>query len=494
MTRTKRLLLALVTGALASCGEARREANPRLALSPCWLPGVDAQARCGVLTVFEDREAKSGRTIKLRIAVLPALAASPEPDPVVILAGGPGQGAVSTARAILPLADRLRRSRDLVFVDQRGTGESNQLPCELTPEDGPLAEKFKDTIDEPTIKGCLAKLDADPRKYTTPIAMDDLDDVREALGYAALNLWGTSYGTRAALVYLRQHPDRVRTVILDGVVPMSLYLPLTMPRDAQRAMDLLLSHCAAEEACARAFPNLKARFDAFLAELKKTPITAKVAHPQTGKLEDVTVDYDGFVGALRSILYIPDLTSLVPLILDRAMSGDLSPFVAASVGLGGGTDATMSLGMTFSVICAEDAPFFDDEALEREAKGTFVGAGPGRAMVRACKWWPRGELPKGYREPVESDKPVLLLSGELDPVTPPSWAKDAKKTLPNAIVLDVDGVAHNTTGVACVRKLMADFVKAGARFRELPLDELDASCAHALKRPAFFTSYAGPEP
>lgn len=494
MTRRKQILLALALGALASCAEAKPDAAPKLALTPCWLPGVDGQARCGTLEVFEDREAKAGRKIKLRVAVVPALAASPEPDPVVILAGGPGQGAVGVARAILPVADRLRRSRDLVFVDQRGTGDSNPLPCELAAEDGPLADQLKDPIDEQRIKGCLAKLDADPRKYTTPIAMDDLDDVRDALGYTQLNLWGTSYGTRAALVYLRQHPDRVRSVILDGVAPLSLYLPLSMPRDAQRAMDLLFAHCAADAACARAYPDLKARFTAFLADLKKAPISAKVAHPRTGKIEDVTVDYDAFVGALRGLLYMPEITSLVPFIVDRAMRGDLGPFVAAGAGLTGGLESSMSIGMFFSVICAEDAPFFDDAAIERESAGTFVGAGPGRSMMRACKWWPRGDLPKGYRDPVASDKPVLLLSGELDPVTPPSWAADAKKTLPNSISLDVDGVGHNTTGVGCVRKLMADFIKAGPRFREIDLSGLDAGCAHALKRPAFFTSFAGPEP
>ncbi len=493
-TTAKALLIALALGALPSCRDALHEGAPRIALSPCWLAGVDAPARCGTLEVFEDRAARSGRTIKLRVAVLPALAASPEPDPVFVLAGGPGQGAVSVAGALLPSADLLRRKRDLVFVDQRGTGDSNKLGCELVPEDAPLAEHFKDDVDEAKIRGCLAKFDADPRLYTTPIAMDDLDDVREGLGYAKLNLWGTSYGTRAALVYLRQHPDHVRTVTLDGVAPMSLYLPLTMPRDAERAMRLLLAHCAADAACARAFPDLGARFAAFLEGLGKAPLVTKVAHPRTGKVEEVTIDRDVFVAMLRGLLYVPDITALVPLILDRAMSGDLGPFVTAGAGLSGGMEASMALGMFYSVVCAEDAPFFDDAALEREAAGTFVGAGPGRAMLRPCKWWPRGEVPKGYRDPVASDKPVLILSGELDPVTPPSWAADAKKTLPNAFALDVDGVGHNTTGVGCVRRLLADFIEKGERFRELPLAEIEDKCGHALKRPAFFTSYAGPEP
>jgi pimeloyl-ACP methyl ester carboxylesterase len=494
MSRAAALLLALGAGALPSCREAPRDARPTLALSPCWLQGVDAQARCGTLEVFEDRVARSGRTIKLRIAVIPALAATPEPDPIMILAGGPGQGAVSVARALLPSADLLRRSRDVVFVDQRGTGDSNKLACELVPEDAPLEDQLRDVFDEPGIRGCLAKLDADPRLYTTPIAMDDLDDVREALGYATLNLWGTSYGTRAALVYLRQHPDHVRSVVLDGVAPMSLYLPLTMPRDGERAMTLLLAHCAADAACARAYPDLAARFTAFLAALRRAPIVTKVAHPRTGKIEDLTLGYDGFVSTLRALLYAPEAASLVPLLLDRAMAGDLGPFVAAGVGFAGGMESTMALGMFFSVVCAEDAPFFDDAALDREAAGTFVGGGPGRAMVRPCRWWPRGEIPMGYRDPVASDKPVLILSGELDPVTPPSWAADAKKTLPNAITLDVDGTGHNTTGVACVRGLMADFVAGSARAGDPALAARLDACAHAQKRPAFFTSYAGPTP
>lgn len=494
MSRSHHLALALALGALSGCGEARREASPTLALRPCWLPGVDDQARCGTLEVFEDREARKGRTIKLRVAVVPALAASPEPDPVFVLAGGPGQSAISVARAILPVAERLRRSRDLVLVDQRGTGDSHALPCELVNPEAPLADKFKSTIDPATIRGCLDKLDADPRLYTTDIAMDDLDEARAALGYATVNLWGTSYGTRAGLVYLRQHPDRVRSAVLDGVAPMSLYLPLSMARDAERAIGLLFAHCSNDPACARAYPDLEPRFRAFLAALADKPLTARVAHPKTGKIEEVTIDRDGFAGALRGLLYAPEVSALVPLVLDQAMRGEVGPFVTATVGLASGIDETMSVGMFFSVVCSEDAPFFDDAALLRESQGTFVGPGPLRAMVAPCALWPRRALPKGYRDPVASDKPVLLLSGELDPVTPPSWAAEAKKTLPNALALDVDGVGHNTTGLGCVRKLMADFIQKGARFRELDLPALDAECAHALRRPAFFTSYAGTEP
>jgi pimeloyl-ACP methyl ester carboxylesterase len=502
---TRATSIALLAGSLAiagcsqdSAGPAKGGPNaPSLKLSTCWLPGVDAQARCGELEVFENRESKTGRKIKLKIAVVPALAASPAADPVVVLAGGPGQSAVSIARAILPIAERLRRSRDLVFVDQRGTGESNKLACELGPKDAPLSEQFKDLVDEAHIKACLAKLDADPTLYTTPIAMDDLDDVRAALGYSELNLWGTSYGTRAALVYLRQHPDHVRSVILDGVAPMSLYLPLTMPRDAERALKLLFAHCNEDAACKRAYPDFEARFRAFLDKLRAAPLVTKVAHPRSGKLEDVTIDYDAFVGALRNLLYAPESTSLVPLAIERAMAGDLGPFVAATAGMSSGIEDTMAFGMFLSVVCAEDAPYFDDAALEREAKGTIVGAGPGRAMVRACKWWPRGTLPNGYRDAVTSDKPVLLLSGELDPVTPPSWAEDAKKTLSKSLSLTVNGVGHNTTGVGCVRKLLGDFVKLApelGKHAELDAAELDKSCGKILKRPAFFTSYAGPEP
>ena len=486
-----RALPALLS-ALLSLSACQRSATPEAArkalLSPCRLEGVGRQALCGTLEVWEDRAAKQGRKVPLKVVVVPALAASPEPDPLVLLAGGPGQGAAKLAKDVMPLLDRIQRNRDLVFVDQRGTGDSRPLECDPVAPDASLTEQFSDEPHEKAMRACLAGYDADVRQYTTPVAMDDLDEVRQALGYEKLNLWGVSYGTRAALVYLRQHPEHVRTVILDGVAPLSLLLPAYVARDSQRALDLTFSHCEQDAACSQRFPDLRARFQKLEAGLASAPVRTRVEHPVTGVAEDVVITQAGFNGALRGLLYLPEAAALVPLVLDKAEQGDWRPFVAAHHTLSGGMDRNLSAGMFFSVVCSEDAPLITDALLARETKDTWLGERAVRDMLRPCAYWPRGELPPGYREPVKSDVPVLLLSGELDPVTPPAWAEDAKKTLSHSLHVVLPGVGHGTSSVGCARALMADFVNRGS------LAGLESKCGQGMSRPPFFTSFSGPVP
>ncbi|MBF5041509.1 alpha/beta hydrolase [Aggregicoccus sp. 17bor-14] len=488
-TRPLHLLLCLPLLLLAaSCTRSAEAPRRTLALAPCKLEGLNTPAQCGTLEVWEDRAAKRGRKVPLRVAVVPALAASPEPDPVFLLAGGPGQGAVDLAGTVMPLLERLRRERDLVFVDQRGTGKSRPLDCDTDPPDAGLSARYADTFDPEPLRRCLAGYDADPRLYTTPLAMDDLDEVREALGYARIDLYGVSYGTRAALVYLRQHGEHARAVVLDGVAPMGLLLPLYMARDSQRALDLLFAHCAKDAHCARAYPNLKERFEALLAGLRRTPAKTRVAHPLTGVEEDVTIPFDAFVGGLRGLLYMSEATALVPLVVDRAEKGDWAPFVAVTAGLQDGFAQGLSLGMFFSVVCSEDAPFITEEAIAREGRGTWAGEGFARKLLRGCEVWPRGKVPEDYLKPVSSPVPVLLLSGELDPVTPPSWGEEAARHLPHSLHVTVPGVGHNTLVMGCARSLMADFIVKGS------VEGLQPRCDPSLGRPPFFTSFAGPTP
>ncbi|MCP3165230.1 alpha/beta hydrolase [Myxococcus qinghaiensis] len=480
------LALGLLGLTLVSCnrGGASAAETPRIALKPCRLEGLAPQAQCGTYEVFEDRVAKSGRKLSLRVVVVPALAAQPQPDPLVLLAGGPGQAA-SRMAFILPAVERIRRHRDILLVDQRGTGDSHPLDCDPGGED--LSAAFDDSQSLPQMKKCLGGWDADVRQYTTPVAMDDLDEVRAALGYEKLNLWGISYGTRAALVYMRQHPERVRTAILDGVAPMSMYLPLYMPRDGQLAVDLLLAHCEQDAACAKAYPELRARTEALLSKLE-TPRPIRVVHPLTGAPEEFVLSRQAFLGVLRSQLYNANAASLVPLMLDRASRDDWGAFTAVAMGLLKDMRRGMSHGLYFAVTCAEDAPFFDRAKVEAEAKGTWFGADVGLQTLSLCQDWPRATLPAGYREPVVSDVPTLLLSGELDPVTPPSWAEDAKRTLSRSLHVVVPGVGHNTLGADCSLSLMQQLVASGA------VEGLKPACGANLTRPPVFTSFAGPVP
>lgn len=485
------LLAALVLGmaAAAGCTKDSAAAQPgrKVALKPCRVEGIPWQAQCGTYEVWENREAKQGRKIPLRVVVVPALAPQPEPDPLVYLAGGPGQAASKSHS--LQAVERVHRNRDIVLVDQRGTGASNPLACNPHPPDAPLNEFFDDNYREDSLRKCLASYgDADVRLYTTPIAMDDLDEVREALGYDKINLWGISYGTRAALVYMRQHPEHVRTTTLDGVAPLSLYLPLYVARDGQRALELVFAHCEKDAACAKAYPDLRARVEALVERLKKEPVHTRVAHPLTGVSEELTLSYSAFTSALQGELYAPELAALMPLVLDRATHEDWNPFVALSYGIGAGMEKTMSQGMFLSIVCAEDAPFVTEEDVVREAKGTWLGENPMRGIMKACKVWPRGTVPKSYREPVTSSVPTLLFSGELDPVTPPSWAEDAMKTLSRSRHVVVPGVGHNTIGIGCVRTLMADFIARG------DVEGLPTGCGEGLGRPPFITSFAGSVP
>ncbi|TQF16160.1 alpha/beta hydrolase [Myxococcus llanfairpwllgwyngyllgogerychwyrndrobwllllantysiliogogogochensis] len=481
-------MLGFAMVALAACSQGSSPSQGRkLELKPCRLEGLSLQAQCGTYEVFENREAKSGRKLSLRVAVVPALAAQPQPDPLVYLAGGPGQSATRTAEMLLAV-ERIRRHRDIVLVDQRGTGDSSPLDCELRQKEEGLSALFDEGDVPRRLHACRERWEADVRQYTTPIAMADLDEVRAALGYEKVNLWGVSYGTRAALVYMRQFPERVRTAILDGVAPMGLYLPLYMPRDGQRALELLLSHCEQDAVCEKTFPKLRARTEALLAKLAEAPVRVRVPHPRTGVQEDVVLTQQAFLGALLMQLYSAEGGSLVPLMLDRVTREDWAPFVALSLGGGDTLDRTMSRGLQFAVICAEDAPFFTQEDVEREAKGTWFGALMGLEMMAACEGWPRATLPSGYRDAVVSDVPTLLLSGELDPVTPPAWGEEAKRTLKNGLHVVVPGVGHNALVADCARSLMVEFVAKGSG------EGLKPSCGGSLSRPPFFTSFAGPVP
>lgn len=463
--------------------------KPSLTLEPCRLQGVSAQVRCGTLEVFEDQAAKTGRKISLRVAVVPALASTAKMDPLFILAGGPGQAATAVAPLLIPALARVHRTRDLVLLDQRGTGESAPLECALESPDAGIAERISTEFQQSAMKRCADELSKnhDLRLYGTSMAVEDLDQVRAALGYERINLWGASYGTRVALVYARAHPERVRTIVLDGVAPLQLVLPRDMAKDADRALKLLFEQCEEDPSCAKAWPQLRAKFEALLAQLDAAPARVSVPDPVTGVESPIVVSREAFVRILRALLYQSEATTLVPLTIDRAAAGDFRPFAAQSDLVSAGMAKGLSTGMFFSVVCTEDVPFLDAENADGWAEGTFVGKGFADDILSACEVWPKGEVPTGFRDPVHSQIPTLLFSGDLDPVTPPRWAEEAKKTLPNSAHVTVPATGHGTLSDACVRKLIEAFLDKGA------IAGLELTCSER-SRPPFFINFAGPPP
>jgi pimeloyl-ACP methyl ester carboxylesterase len=474
--------LSLLAAAACSGGPAPERS---IALSPCRLGGLSGEAQCGTWRVFEDRAARSGRTIDLAVAVVPALANSPRPDPLFVLVGGPGQGATEAGASIAEVLRDVRRKRDIVLVDQRGTGKSNPLRCE-TDREQPLEELLAPHADPAKTRACHAALAADTRLYATPVAMDDLDEVRGALGYERINLWGGSYGTRAALVYSRQHPERVRSLVLDGSAPFALKLPLYVARDAQRALDLLYGDCERDADCRAAFPEARAHFRELLARSSQRAIDVSFAHPRTGSPGRLRIEHAGLAGAARSLLYVPELASLLPLAVERAMTGDFAAFIASVDAFARGV--SVSTGMFLSIVCAEDVPRFDAVQAEQVSRDTFLGGAWLSDLRSECDNWPSAQLPHTYFEPVASDVPSLLLSGNLDPVTPPSWGEEVQRHLLRSRHIVVPGAGHGTTSLGCVPDLLAEFLES------LDPAALDVTCVERLTRPPFFTSLQGPSP
>ena len=470
--------LALLT---AGCQGSQQTALDRL--HPCEIAEGPPDASCGQLKVFENREKKNGRTIDLKIVVAPALRRDSRPDPLFVFEGGPGGGAATLAAYRIPLFRRFQLDRDIVLVDQRGTGGSNPLDCS---GDEPEPDDFRTLDDYPVerYRSCLDKLNADPRLYTTAVAMDDIDDVRSYLGYAAINLWGGSYGTRAALVYLKRHEATVRSVVLDGVAPTDMRLPLYMARDSQRALDRLLDDCDRDVACKRRFPDLRRTVTAVWKRLAMRP-TVQVTHPRTGKPETVRLSPRLIASVVFQALYSPEVSALLPLLLTNAASGDYQGLfaLAFSRDLPKGS---MSEGMFLSVVCAEDLPRITADDIERESAGRFIGTTMFDTQLSPCAFWPRGTVTDDYYAPVSSVRPVLLFSGADDPVTPPSWGDHVAEHLPHAKHFVVPGAGHITLTRGCVPELVATFLDRAS------VDGLDGSCLNALSRPPFFTSYTGP--
>lgn len=488
-----RLTAATCVTWMAACSAGDTDADEaRLALAPCPPEERIPDGLCGAYSVFEDRDERQGRRIDLRVVVLPALAGTPEPDPVFVLAGGPGQAATEIIGAVLGGLRDVHRDRDLVFVDQRGTGKSNPLGCDLNDQADPQEILVDPLVDAAAmertlgrLRTCLDSLNADTRLYTTPIAMDDLDEVRDALGYDRINLWGVSYGTRAALVFMRRHPERVRAAVLDGLAPVSIRLPLHLGRDGNRALDILLADCRASENCSAAFPDLEDRLEALLSAADRQPIQTAVLHPRTGRPENVTITRASIASVIRTTLYNPYLSALLPLALDEASVGRYEPLATLSLG-SGGDGPGIYLGMYLSVVCAEDMPFITEQDRAEAVRDRLFGTRLLENFTQMCEVWPSGQVPDGYTDPVSSTVPVLLLSGNLDPITPPSWAEEVAQTLPNARHIVVPGSAHNVFSEGCMPDLIEEFFTAASA------DGLDTSCTAEVERPNFFDTPLGP--
>ena len=444
-------------------------------LTPCKFDGVQGPAQCGTHSVWENRTTKKGRKIDLSIIVLGALEPSPKPDPLFFLAGGPGDAPSFNVPFFSRVFANVRQNRDLVLIDLRGTGRSNALTCPELAKPDSSGVLDSDLLILPAVKACHDRLakEVDLRQYTTEIAVDDLDEVRQALGYKQINLYGTSYGTRVAQVYMRRHPSSLRTVSMKGVVPPSLASPATHAPASEAVWREMLERCRADELCTRNYSTLEADLNTLLERFKDSQVLEQT--PGRDGPSKIRVSPGLFAESFRFHLYSPEASAQAPKLLRSwvaASGSSLVENVLTTRGLLGGT--RLAAGFFLSVSCAEDLPYLPKNAAALAAK-TFAGDYRLRQQVGACTVWPRGKVSKQHRLPTRSPIPTLLLSGEFDPVTPPAGAEEVLRGLSRGRHVVIRHNGHPIgSAERCIGSMTGDFIEKGTA------SGLDTGCAATI--------------
>lgn len=460
-----------------------------LPLTDCTLEAADRSlvldAQCAQLRVAENPQNPAGRQISLSFALVPARSRAPAADPVVYFAGGPGQSASESFHLIHPVLHALNRTRPLWILDQRGTGQSAPLRC-----DQPV-EQWIQLEDDTAIefaRVCRQALESqghDLRWYGTPEAVEDLEQLRQAMGAPQLNLIAGSYGTRVAQAYMRRYPEAVRTAVLDGVVPPGLALGQEHALNLERALDLQAAHCDRRPACAARYGKLRGLLAALRDQLQEQNQIVKVATPRKGEPADVPLSGDTLAAVVRLFSYGRDSASLLPLVLDEALQGRPQMLASQAAMLLDAMVDGIYHGMQLSVSCSEDMPRLQPDPADAQR---LLGNALTHFMQLQCAQWPTKPMSDDFFEPVRADVPTLLLSGEWDPVTPPSYGDIVAADLPNARHLVLRGQGHIVMRAGCMPDLIDDFVSTASS------DGLQMECLESLGPPAIFLSTTGTAP
>ena len=446
-------------------------------LSTCRVPDVEEAVQCATVDVPENRAAANSRMILLRVVILPSRAPAGAPRQALFyLVGGPGLPATTLADLVAAAHATTRSTHDIVLVDQRGTGASNPLDCPLYGDSGDVASYLGDQFPAARVRACAQRLAqrADLSQYTTVNAAEDLEAVRVRLGIEKIDIDASAYGTRVAMEYMRRHPDRVRSAVLQGVVPPDIALPITAARDAQRALDRVFADCTADPFCRTSFPGVARELTTLLARLDRGPISVRVQRPRATDSITVALTRGVVAERLRIMLYSTRLSRRIPLVIHRAHEGDWTPFVTIAYELSRVVFDQVNVGAHLSAACA------DDLRGDIGARGSFLGAYRARMYRQACAAWPRPSIPPRDGAGRPAAAPVLLITGALDPVTPPAFAEAVARTLPNATVLIVPGMAHVGTH-GCVEGVVARFVGRGS------MEGVDTACVKEIAVGPFIT-------
>ena len=470
-------LLALLFwggAAMAAPASAPSKVNPRT----CHLPGAEGALRCLAVPVPLDYARPAAGGLKIHVTIAPSFREGARPDPLFVLAGGPGQAGSEVIMSLSTAFRRVRATRDIVFIDQRGTGLSGKLDCERRPEHETMGDAEMEAEIHRCIKGSRVPFAA----YTTANAARDLEEVRRALGYAKVNVWGGSYGTRLGQAYARAFPSSVRSLILDGVAAPDQAIPAG-GRDGQAALDKLFEHCARDAGCNKAYPNLRAEFET-LAARAEAGIKLSLADPRTAQPTTFTMTGPRFTSTVHNILYSPADARRLPFLIHNAAQGRWQPFVARqNLATDFGAEGSMAMLLHLAVVCAEDVPRLTPE-LRKLDVGQLTKP-LAEKMPAICQSMGVPAVP--WKTPTRIETPALLLSGALDPVTPPRRAATAATHMSRAQHVVVTNAGHGVSQLGCAPRLLRAFL-------DKPQAKLDAACLNEIPAPTFQLGAAGPQP
>ncbi|HET6442944.1 MAG TPA: alpha/beta hydrolase [candidate division Zixibacteria bacterium] len=445
---------------------------------------------CGTVIVPEERAAGAESTIRLAVVVFKATSTNPEPDPVILLSGGPGEKTVKSALDVSLVLNSFRDERDLIIFDQRGVGLST--PALECPEHVDAMFESLDELDSEVAwrnqfdaaMRCSDRLLAEGTNlsaYNTTENAADVDDIRKALGYEEMNLYGGSYGSRLAQAVMRDHPQGVRSVVLGAVLPTDKSFFVHVSSTVVDSSLRLLAACKADSACNEAYPDLQQTLFDTIDRLNAEPVPIEVTNPLDGQTYDTWLTGDSVYGNMAFFLYITDILPVLPQAIHDVANeeyGLMTQLSSTSLVM---FDA-LSRGMEFSVFCAEDLiGVTEEQYLEKrlEMPRQLVGMTDPEDILEygffgICKNWPVEEEDPVVKEPVVSDIPTLLLEGEFDPVTPLIYAEEVAQHLSSSYLYEFPGVGHNVLIASSCARQIAD------QFMDDPTSEPDASCIDAM--------------
>lgn len=463
-------------------------------------PVLDFDVSCGYLTVPEDRTQPDAAQIRLHVAIFSSSSENPAPDPIVYLEGGPGGNVLETAYLIFE--DRFGQflaERDFIMFDQRGTGLSEPaLDCpeytELTLEylDDEVSDEESTEIALDGLGACRERLAAEGinlAAYNSVENAADLNDLRTALGYEEWNLYGISYGTKLALTTMRNHPEGIRSVLLDSVFPPQVSLSTELPPNVNRGFNELFEGCAADPDCNNAYPNLESQLFSLAEALEEEPVLVEVTDFFNGRTYDALVDGSSLLGVIFQGLYSEEIIPLLPKMIGDTADGNYS-LLSLLISNDISTADFISLGMYYSVQCHEEIVFESVEGLETAVSQhpeLALFFGDADANFEICTLWQAGEADPIDNQPISSDIPTLIMAGEYDPITPPAWGELAAQTLSNSSYYFVPGVGHGASVAGdCPKSIAMDFWND-------PITPPEAACLSNMSAPDFQTAAAATE-